>query len=128
MPIEKHFVKSYSPGFLLAEDTTQPVQSLADIRTAVALVRKNDPHAYAFQMITRSRGDDELDSKQTFASGMYYLGGEVRSAADVEAENLPSEKILRSNIKCNGYTHVITSPGGNVSPFNPAKDVALPRQ
>lgn len=48
-----------------------------------------------------------LDSKQTAKSGIYYLGGKLRTLEEVKADNLPNESILRSNMEGNGYHTII---------------------
>ena len=62
---------------------------------------------YGFRFITRGRGPDDFDSKETARSNMYHLGGTVRTIEQVEDENNPDEKILLQNMKCNGWDRVI---------------------
>jgi hypothetical protein len=58
---------------------------------------------------SRSRGEDDFDSRETGRSGKYFLGGVIETLADVEARNSPNETILRSNMRNNGIARVIRS-------------------
>lgn len=102
--MKKHFVKFFSPGTLVAEESTKPIASW-DVDKAVEMSKdiKECYNAlpYGFCFVTRERKDDELDSKEVARSGMYFLGGEVFTIEDIENRNDPDEKILLSNMK--GY-------------------------
>lgn len=110
--MEKHFVTFYSPGTFVAETSEKPIDSW-DVPTAVAMAREIKERysavPYAFRFTTRSRGPDDLDSKQSASSGYYYLGGRVRTVAEVEADNDPAERILLQNMKCNGWDRIVTN-------------------
>jgi len=64
---------------------------------------------YGFQFSTRERSEEDLDSKVTKTSHMYYLGGEVFTIAEIEARNDPKESILLSNMKGNHYERIIVN-------------------
>ena len=127
--MEAHFVTFYSPGTFVAETSSKPVPSW-DVDLAVAMsadiVERHGARPYAFKFTTRSRGPDDLDSKVTASSGYYYLGGKVETRDEIEARNLPVEKILRSNMRCNGWDRIWTSTQGYrwTQPLN-ADDVVL---
>ncbi len=112
--MQKHFVTFYSPGTLVAEDTTLPIDSW-DIEKAKEMARgikeRHGAVPYGFQFSTRSRGDADLDSKVSKESPMYYLGGKVETLAEVKARATDSERdrILVSNMECNGYKRIITN-------------------
>ena len=110
--MEKHFVKFFSPGTLVAEETTKPIESW-DVDKAVEMSKEiKERHAaipYGFCFVTRKRKDDELDSKEVARSGVYFLGGEVFTVEDIEKRNDPDEKILLSNMKVNGYDKVVVN-------------------
>jgi hypothetical protein len=76
--MEKHFVEFLSPGTFFAEITTVPIESW-DTKKAQELAHgiseRHSATPYGFRFITRSRGQDDLDSKVTARSGMYFLGG-----------------------------------------------------
>ena len=112
MTMEKHFVEFYSPGTLVAEVTSKPIESW-DVDAAVEMARhvmqRYNATPYGFQFTTRSRTDDELDSKVTAKSPMYFLGGKIETLEEVEARNDPNEKILLSNMKSNGYARIVVN-------------------
>ena len=89
-----------------------PIESW-DVEKAVEMSKDiKEQHAatpYGFCFITRSREDDELDSKEVNRSGVYFLGGEVLTVKDVERRNDPNEKILLSNMRNNGYAKVVVN-------------------
>ncbi len=69
----------------------------------------NGARPYGFFFRTRSRGPDDLDSKETARSGVYYLGGTVATLAEVEARNDPTEETLRANMRGNGWDRIVTN-------------------
>lgn len=110
--MEKHFVTFFSPGTFVPEQTTKPIEKW-DSNKAVELARgiteRYSAKPYGFQFSTRGRSDKDLDSKVIKQSPIYYLGGKVRTAAEVLAGTDPKEKILRSNVEYNGIKKVITN-------------------
>lgn len=110
--MEKHFVTFYSPGSFVSEETIRPVDSWdvdAAVEMAHTIVERHGARPYGFRFSTRSRSDDELDSKVVRSSGLYWLGGRVETLAEVEARNDPKEEILRANMRCNGYEKIVTN-------------------
>lgn len=110
--MKKHFVVFLSPGTFVSEETRVKVKSW-NIEEAVKLSRKiverHNATPYGFYFITRARSNTELDSKTVKKSGIYYLGGEIRTLKDVKKENNPTNKILISNMEINNYKKVITN-------------------
>lgn len=110
--MEKHFVTFYSPGTFVSESTQKPIDSW-DVQVAKKMAaeinERNGATPYGFRFTTRGRSNDELDSQVIQSSPMYYLGGVVETLTQVEARNDPSESILRSNMRCNGYNRIITN-------------------
>lgn len=110
--MEKHFVEFLSPGTFVSEST---VKDIAAWDVDAAKMMAGDIHErygarpYGFRFLTRTRGPDDLDSKVSARSGIYYLGGTVRSLADVKRDNLPDEDILRFNMEANGYGRIVTN-------------------
>lgn len=110
--IEKHFVTYYSPGTFVAETSEKPIDRW-DTDLAVQIARdikeRYGAKPYGFQFSTRRREDDDLDSKVSETSGMYFLGGKVETLADVEARNDPNDSTLIANMRCNGYARIVTN-------------------
>lgn len=110
--MKKHFVVFYSPGTFVSEMTEKEIDSW-DIEKAKELARaikeRHNATPFGFRFITRSRKDDELDSRLSASSGMYYLGGKVRHLDFIILENNPDDQILISNMKMNGWDRVVTN-------------------
>lgn len=108
--MQKHFVTFLSPGSFVSEQSSQPVPAW-DITTAVKLARnvkeRHGATPYAFYFTTRGRGHDDLDSRETDRSPLYYLGGKIETLEEIIARDLPDERILRENMRCNGWARVI---------------------
>jgi hypothetical protein len=108
--MKKNFVEFLSPGTFVSECTTKEIDSW-DVAKAQDMARdiveRHAAKPYGFRFITRTREADELDSTITDTSGIYYLGGRLRTLAEVEADNLPNEETLRWNMKANDYPVVI---------------------
>ena len=114
--MERHFVQFFSPGTLVAETTTLDIDSW-DIEKALemasAVKERYEATPYGFRFLTRSRNDDDLDSKVSAKSPMYYLPHcKVETLDEVKARNDPSERILRSNMENNGYSRIVTTTEG----------------
>jgi hypothetical protein len=110
--MKKHFVIFLSPGTIVSEKTSKPIESW-DVEKAKEMARgieeRHGATPYGFYFTTRERSDDELDSKLLALSGVYYLGGKVEQLAEIKTRNDPSEKILRSNMEINSWDRVITN-------------------
>ena len=108
--MKKNFVIFYSPGSFVSEMTEKEIDSW-DIEKAKELARsvseRYNAKPFGFRFITRSRNDDELDSKVTEKSNMYYLGGKIRHLDFIILENNPDDRILISNMKMNGWDRVV---------------------
>ena len=110
--VEKHFVTFFSPGTFFDEETTKPIKSW-DVEEASGMahtvLERYDATPFAFQFSTRSRGDDDLDSKESGTSPMYYLGGRIETRDQIMARNDPKEDILRRNMRSNDIDRVIVN-------------------
>lgn len=105
--MEKHFVTFYMPGTFVAERSTEPIDSW-NVKLAAEMARELTVLIpYAFQFTTRSREDDELDSRVSARSGTYYLGGVLLSLEQVKARNDEKDRILISNMENNDWGRVI---------------------
>lgn len=107
-----HFVTFLSPGTFFHEDTTKPIESW-DVKKAKEMARdikeRYNATPFAFYFTTRSRGEEDLDSKQSARSCTYYLGGKIETLEEVKARNLPDESILLANMQGNGWTRIIVN-------------------
>ena len=86
---------------MYAEEIEQAKQMARNIK------ERHGATPYGFQFITRSRGKNDLDSKVSDTSNMYYLGGKIRHLDFIILENKDDEQILISNMKNNGWDRVI---------------------
>ena len=110
--MKQHFVTFYSPGTFVAETTERPIASWcveAACQMARNITERYGATPYGFCFTTRERGPNDLDSHESARSSMYYLGGKVRTLAEVEAADDPDERILRTNMKSNGWDRIITN-------------------
>lgn len=108
--MEKHFVIFYSPGTFVSEQSERPIDSWAPaaaVRMADEIRERHGATPYGFVFTTRSRGPNDLDSKESARSGVYYLGGKIETRAEVEARNAPDEQIMRDNMRINKIERVI---------------------
>lgn len=110
--MKKHFVTFFSPGTFVAENTTKEIESW-DVQTAQAMAKgiteQYNAHPYGFQFTTRTRNENDFDSKETARSPFYFISGKIQTLAEIKAKNDPADRILISNMECNGYKRVITS-------------------
>lgn len=110
--IEKHFVTYYSPGTFVAETSEEPIDRW-DTNLAVRMARdikeRYNARPYGFRFSTRRREHDDLDSRVSEKSAMYYLGGKVETLEEVKARNDPNDRILISNMEGNGYKRIVTN-------------------
>lgn len=110
--MEWNFVTFYSPGTFFAETTLREVKAWS-VPIAKRMARKIQERygatPYAFRFSTRKRIGKKPDAEVIKTSPLYYLGGVVETLEEIEKRNDPEEKILRSNMKCNGWKKVITN-------------------
>ena len=109
--MKKHFVTFFSPGTLVAETTELEIEDWYQgvaMDMAHDVTERHGATPYAFQFSTRERSDDELDSRVTRKSGLYFLGGKIQSLEEVKADP-DSTPTLISNMESNGYRRVVTN-------------------
>ena len=110
--MQKHFVTFLSPGTFVAEDRTLPIDAWdvdAAKKMADDVTERYGATPYGFRFTTRSRDEDDFDSKETARSGVYYLGGRVETVDDVRKRADPEERILLSNMEGNGWKKIIVN-------------------
>lgn len=132
--MEKHFVIFMSPGTFVPEATEREIASW-DVDTAAKMalniVERYGARPFGFQFVTLSRGENDLNSKETARSGTYYLGGRIETLAEVEARNDPKEEILRFNMRANEIDRIIINDNSwrfvtELEPDDIVLDVKLP--
>jgi len=122
--LEQHFVTFLSPGTFVNEETTKPIESW-NVNEAATMARdiveRYNATPFAFQFSTRRRNDDELDSKTVATSGRYFLGGTILTLEQVKARNNPKDRVLISNMECNGWDRIVENGNSwkSVSPLGP---------
>ena len=119
----RHFVEFIFPGSFLSESTVEPIDSW-DIAEAYSRLTDLNMQPYGFRFLTRERGPDDLDSKITATSGIYYLGGKIRTFGEVLADNKPEEETLRWNMQANKF-HTVIQIAGRTFPFTDKDTVVL---
>jgi len=114
--MKRHYVTFMSPGTFVAEQTTKQVEAWdvkAAQKMAEGIEERYGAKPYGFYFSTRERGCAEWEPKQTATSPMYYLPHcKVFTLEEIEARNDPREKILRSNMRGNGWNRVVIATEG----------------
>jgi len=109
---QQHYVTFHSPGTFVHETSTEPIDSWdIDHATAMAMniTERYGASPFAFRFSTRARKARDLDATQIEQSPLHFLGGTVRTLAQVIADDLPDEQVLRSNMRANGIDRVVTN-------------------
>lgn len=110
--MEKHFITFFAPGTFVAEQETKEIVAWdvdAAVRMAGEITMRYGARPYAFRFFTKARGEKDFEPKTSKSSNLYYLGGKLRTLAEVERDNDPKEEILRSNMRINKIDRVITN-------------------
>lgn len=107
----QHFVKFYSPGTLISETTSKPIESW-DTKLAAAMAteisERHGARPYGFQFGTKLVADPVPDGeggvldvtpKVVETSGTHFITGELLFYHEVS----PSKSTLRGNMRCNGW-------------------------
>lgn len=101
----RHYVIFYSPGTFFAETSIYRIGSL-DVEKAISMSQsireRHGATPYAFQF--KTTGLKRIRSRY---SPMYFLGGKIRTLKSIKRKNDPDERILTSNMECNGWNEVI---------------------
>jgi hypothetical protein len=90
------------------------------------IVERYNATPYGFQFTTRTRGEYDLDSHESARSPFYHLGGRIETLADVKTRNDLKERILVSNMECNGWDKIVVNDNSwrSTRPFG-ATDIIL---
>lgn len=123
--MKKHFVEFLSPGTFVSESTQQDIDSW-NVEQAKIMARdikeRHGATPYGFRFITRERKDNEFDSKVVQTSGIYFLGGRIKTIEELILINDPKDEILIWNMKNNGYDRVIENMNSYKSTLPLTKD------
>lgn len=109
--MKKHFVVFESPGTFVHEVSIRPIDSwntAKAVKMSKSITERYNSKPFAFYFTTRERTEKDLDSKVTHESGRYFLGGRILTVEDVKRE-MPTEKILISNMENNGWKRVVVN-------------------
>lgn len=110
--VSAHFVTFYSPGTFVPEQRTLSVENW-DIAAATALadsvVERYGATPHSFRFSTRSRGPEDLDSKETSHSPLYFLGGKIETLAEVKARATKEDETLLWNMEHNDIPRIVTN-------------------
>ena len=113
--MKKHFVTFYSPGTFVSEQSTQEIDSW-DVEEATKraenITERHNAIPFGFRFTTNERGDEDLDSKVTDSSGMYYINCKVQTLPILILRNDVDDKTLISNMQSNGWDKVVTTIKG----------------
>lgn len=108
MGTRKTYVEFLYQGIFQSESSSQEVKN-RDIKNLCAPGRA---YAFKFYDILEIEEDDTLcKSGRLDVSPAYFLGGRILTLKDVRRE-MPTEKILISNMSGNGYARVVMSSRG----------------
>lgn len=127
--MRQEFVTFFSPGTFVSESTTTPIASRDPVlaaKMASDIRARYDAKPFAFRFETRlvhdpvpdgDGGTLRVESKTVDTSALYFLGGELLFAHEVQE----SESILRSNMRCNRWPICIVNKNSYrvTQPFNP---------
>lgn len=125
----KHFVTFYSPGTFFHEETTKEIESW-DVQLAKkmahTITERYHATPFAFQFSTQKGGGENWNPKIVKESPKYYLGGKIETLSEVKARATEKDRILISNMECNGWKRIITNTNSYriTQPFQD-KDILL---
>lgn len=108
--MKKHFVTFLSPGTFFNEETTREISQWDEkeaCQMAHDIVERHNATPFAFYFSTRTRGENDLDSRVTAKSDRFFLGGEVKTLEQVKAENNPEWETLIVNMEVNKWDRVV---------------------
>jgi len=110
----KHYVEFLYPGILFAETECREVKSRDHRR-----LRKIPENCYGFRFFDRT--ETKVDGEKLYGdrknySGTYFIDAYTYSLQDIK-DQFPDQKILISNMECNGYKRVVRTRRGNWQPL-----------
>lgn len=130
--MRKHFVTFVSPGTMFSEETRQPISAwnpkiAAEMARGITERHGAKPYGFRFSTCLAHEpvpdgegGTLEVLSRKVAESGIYFLGGELRTIDHVRKVANPKEEILLSNMEANNWAIIIenTNSYKSTHPFN----------
>lgn len=114
---KKHYVTFYSPGTLFSEQSSQEIAEWSPplaCKLSQEITERHGAKPYGFRFETRLVSDPVDDgeggklnvaSKEVASSGIHFITGELKRYDDIP--NVPEFRMLRSNMRCNGYWVIV---------------------
>lgn len=123
--VEKCFVTFLSPGTFLQETTTKPIDSW-DVeiakKMADTIIERHAARPYGFFFTKRSRGAEDLDSKQVDKSGIFYIKDrcQIMTLDQIKERKDSSDAMLIENMENNNLKQVVQTITGYkcIQPFS----------
>ena len=132
--VKRHFVEFQCPGTLVEERSLREIECW-DVDTALEMARdirvRHGQRPHSFRFVTRERDEDALDSTETARSARHFIGGVVETLEEIEARARPEERVLRANMRGNGWGRVVTTTSGGskwTQPFGEEDVVVTPKE
>lgn len=113
----KHYVEYFYPGIIVSETSSEEIKS-RNVKI------KPPKGAYAYQFFDREevkQDGETLTGRANNKSGIFYLGGEVKTREDIERE-MPGS-ILASNMRCNNIERVVMTKAGQAMELHEGDEV-----
>ena len=107
--MKANFVTFFSPGTFVNEESTMPIKywdTDEALKIARGVTERYNAKPFGFQFFTKERGENDLDSKVTEKSHMYYIGGIIKNKSDV-AKEYGEDSVLYQNMVCNKFDRIV---------------------
>lgn len=109
----KHYVTFLCPGAFFPEESTREIT----VRDPNRIDVPENCFAFEFYDVSRVEENGEiLTGMPRNKTGRYYVDARILTQEDVERE-FPDKTILLSNMRGNGWKHVVLCKTGNFQPF-----------
>jgi len=124
--MRRRYVTFCSPGTLVSEMTTRECEWNTRKATLLAqeIVERHGAKPFGFvfsERVTAAPVSDgeggtlDVKEREVERTGMHFLGGEVVTYDAIEARAYRGERILLSNMRCNGYPLVVENRNSYLS-------------
>lgn len=120
----KYYATFYSPGTLFSETSTKELEGkdeqsrIVEAATIAKTINERygaKPYGFSiysqeeYEPIIQGNVKYKADPKEINRTGIYYITGEIRTAADILSGTDNSEYILRRNVEINNIKAIITN-------------------